>query len=79
MFEQILFGIRSMRGTRKFCQMGSKFDFFFFCFFLVDEGIEDPNITINGPSSARQRNAIQMAFRWWDNDGPTLNAGLVYL
>ena len=26
--------------------------------FLVVEGIEDPNITINGPSSARQRNAI---------------------
>ena len=23
-------------------------------FFLVDEEIEDPNITINGPSSARQ-------------------------
>ena len=27
-------------------------------FFLVVEGIEDPNITKNGPSSARQRNAI---------------------
>ena len=27
-------------------------------FILVDEGIEDPNITINGSSSARQRNAI---------------------
>ena len=26
--------------------------------FLVDEGIEDPNTTKNGPSSARQRNAI---------------------
>ena len=26
--------------------------------FLVDEWREDPNITINGPSSARQRNAI---------------------
>ena len=26
--------------------------------FLVDEGIEDQNININGPSSARQRNAI---------------------
>ena len=25
---------------------------------LVDEGIEDPIITINGPSSACQRNAI---------------------
>ena len=23
-----------------------------------------------GPSSARQRNAISMAFRWWADDGP---------
>ena len=30
--------------------------FFLFCccFFFVDEGIEDPNTTISGPSSARQ-------------------------
>ena len=27
-------------------------------FSLVDEGIDDPNTTINGPPSARQRNAI---------------------
>ena len=26
--------------------------------FLVDEGREDPRTTISGPSSARQRNAI---------------------
>ena len=39
-----------------FCQTGSRF-------FIVNEGIEDPNTTINGPSSARQRNAIEMAFR----------------
>ena len=64
-----------MRGSRKFCQRGSKFDINF----LVDEGIEDPNITINWPSSANQRNAISMAFRWWADDGPTLNAGLVSL
>ena len=50
-----------LHGSRKFCQRGS-------IFFLVDEGIEDPNTTINRPSSARQRNA---------DDGPTLNAGLV--
>ena len=31
------------------------------------------------PSSARQRNAISMAFRWPADDGPTLNAGLVAL
>ena len=30
----------------------------FFCCFLVDEGRKDPNTTISGPSSARQRNAI---------------------
>ena len=36
-------------------------------FVLVDEGREDPNTTISGSSSARQRNAIV--------DGPTLNAG----
>ena len=27
-------------------------------FFLVDEGIEDPNTAINGPSSTRKRNGI---------------------
>ena len=27
-------------------------------FFLVDDGIEDPNTTISGPSLARQRNTI---------------------
>ena len=56
-----------------------------FCLFvlLVDEGREDLNITINEPSSARQRNASwrvdygSMAFRWRADDGPTLNAGLV--
>ena len=38
-----------MRGSRKFCQRGSNLITFFY------EGIEDPNITINVPSSARQR------------------------
>ena len=64
-----------MRGSREFCQRGSKFDIVF----LVNKGIENPNITINGPSSARQRNAIKMAFRWRADDGTTLNAGLVAL
>ena len=40
-------------------------------------GIEDPNTAINGPASAHQRNAIEMAFRWWADAGPTLNAGSV--
>ena len=63
-----------MRGSRKFCQMGSNFDNVFY-----DVGREDPNSTISGPSLARQRNAIKMAFRWRADDGPTLNAGLVAL
>ena len=33
---------------------------------------EDPNTTISGPSSARQRSPIYMAFRWRADDGPTL-------
>ena len=44
-------------GSRKFCQCGPTLSFFV-CLFLVDEGREDPIITINRPSSARQRNAI---------------------
>ena len=51
-----------MRGPRKFCQRGLTLTGF--SCFLVDEGREDPSITICGPSSARQRNAIKMAFRW---------------
>ena len=64
-----------MRGSRKFYQRGSKFDLFG----LVGGGIEEPNIAINGPSTAHKRNAIEMAFRWQADDGPTLNAGLVAL
>ena len=41
-----------MGGSRKFCQRGPNFDVIF------DEGWEDPNATISGPSSACQRNAI---------------------
>ena len=48
-------------------------------FYFVDRGIEDPNTAINGPSTARQRNTIEMAFRWRADDGPTLCAGLVAL
>ena len=36
-------------------------------FFLVNEVIEDPNVSINWPSSARQRNVI---FKWRFVDGP---------
>ena len=38
-----------MCGSRKFCQRGPNL---IPIFFLVDEGIDDPNITINGPSLA---------------------------
>ena len=67
-----------MRGSRKFFQRGSNSDNVFFRF-LVAEGKEDPNTTKSGPSSARQRSGILMAFRWRADDGPTLNAGLVAL
>ena len=66
----------SMRKSRKFCQRGSKFDPHFF---LVDGGKEDPNTTLIGPSSACQRNPIEMVFRWQVDDGPTLSTGLVAL
>ena len=44
-----------------------------FVLFLVDEGREDPLTTKSGPSLACQQNTIIMAFRWWGDDGPTLN------
>ena len=53
---------------------------FFFVFVLVDERRDDQNTrTKSGPSSARQRNAIQMAFRWRPDDGLALNSGLIAL
>ena len=48
-------------------------------FFLFFFRREDPNTTISGPSLARQRNAILMAFCWRTDYGPILNAGLVAL
>ena len=48
-----------MRGSRKFCQRGS--------IFFFDEGIDDPNITFNGPLSARQRNVIFTGEPTWPN------------
>ena len=47
--------------------------------YFFDKGNVDPNSTKSGLSSARQRNAIYMAFRCWADDGPTLNAGLAAL
>ena len=45
--------------SERFVRGGLNFITFFLLFFLsflVDEGIEDPNITIKRSSSARQRN-----------------------
>ena len=54
---------------RKFCQRGSNLTILFFC--LRGEG------GYSRPSSARQRNAILMAFRWRADDGQALNSGFV--
>ena len=35
--------------------------------FLVNEGREDPNLTISGSSSARHLNAVSLACRCWPN------------
>ena len=53
-----------MRRTRRIVRGGATRK----KFFLVEEGREDPNITISRQSSARQRNAS-----WRADDGPTLN------
>ena len=45
-----------MRGSRKFCQRGP----IAFFFSVVDEGIEDPNVTLNVPSSP----ASETLFKW---------------
>ena len=60
-----------MRGPRKFCQGGPTLTLFFY------GRREDPNTTKSGLSSARQQNAIKMAFRWRADDGSILNDCLV--
>ena len=72
-----------MRGSRKIYQRGFNSD----GIFLVDKGTEDSSNTKSGPSSAHQRNVISMAFRWragnafrwWADDGQSLNHGLLAL
>ena len=61
-----------MRGSRKFVRGGLNL-----IKKLIDEGIEDLNTAINGPSSTCQRNAIEMAIRWRADGGTTLNTCLV--
>ena len=43
--------------------------FFLFFVVVVGEVREDPNYTKSGPSSARHRNAILIAFRWRVDNG----------
>ena len=57
------YSIIFMRGCRKFCQRGTTSNIF-----LFDQG--GPKTTISGPSSLACHG---------DDDGPTLNAGLVAL
>ena len=59
-----------MRGSRKIVREGPTL---ITVFFLVDVGRKEPNTIISRPSSARQRNTINV------DDGPTFNAGLVAL
>ena len=61
-----------MRGSRKFFRGGPTF-------FKLIRGERNTITTISRPSSARLRNAIKMAIRWWADGGPTLNAGLYTL
>ena len=75
----------NMRGSRKFCQRVPNL-ITFFCFvlflgfFFSSFGERGSKYRFMcGPSSAFQRNTIEMAIRWRTDDGPTLNAVLVVL
>ena len=68
--------------SERFQLLFPNFDgFFFFSFFFKCCGGEksQQNTTISGHLSARQRNAIQMAFPWRTVGGLTLNADLAAL
>ena len=71
--RSLIFGSAACADPESFVRRGQFFTF------LVDTGREDPSTTISGPSSARQRNAILIAFCWRGDDGTALNAGLVAL
>ena len=53
-----------MRGSRKLCQRRPNFNFF-----LVDEGRDDQNIIIGGPSSA---GVSETPFKWRFAGGPIM-------
>ena len=54
---------------------GSNFDFSFKLTRVETREHHHLNTTISGPSSARQRSAIYMAFRWCAEDGPYMAFG----
>ena len=52
--------------------------FYYFIYFFTLMRVEDPNTTIRGPSLARQRNVIEMAFRWRADDVRWLGSFVVF-
>ena len=69
-----------MRGFRKFCQGVHIFFFKLFLNFIsLMRGGRIQLPLKAGHHQPAQRNAIQIAFRWWADDDPVLNAGLVAL
>ena len=73
-----------MRGSRKFFQKGSNFDyfffFFFFFFFKVDDGREDPDTTISGsPLAGQTLNAGLVALWYYRGSGPVLVRNPIFL
>ena len=59
------------RGSREICQGGSSnLGYVFVLVIIFYRGERGPyQHHLSGPPSARQRNAISMAFRWWADDG----------
>ena len=69
-----------MGGSRKFCHSDGSNSTLTGFFFLGGGSYMDQKKHYKWVIiSARQRNAIKMAFRWRADDGSTLNAGFVAL
>ena len=62
-----------MRGSRKFCQRGSNWHFLYFFKSIRGERILLPQ------KAGHHQPASGTPFRWWADDGLTLNAGLIAL
>ena len=46
-----------------------------FCHPILQRKEEEHTNILSEPTSARKRNAISMAFRWWANDGVIFRGG----